>query len=317
MNGANGVSHLGASDAGTGAGTTTADGRLSAWQLNPNRAVVAYLDTAADHTAVGLAQIRPQAARAPARIDGPGADLAASSVEVVAAWGQSLPEGNAGEVLTPLLDDVVAGAGWSRADFAGNCAGVIVGVGPGPYTGTRVAVATGRAIAWASSAPVIGILTLDALAASLAHDPRNPQGEVIVFTDARRREIYWARYRWAAPPGQVGCFERVDGPAVSSPADVRSLSAGRPWWGSSGPRLADALAGLSQEHHPLTVVPTAVLPWAVSQWVSHGARMPAQPDLAAHGRDGRGLVHYGSTIFTPQPVYLRRPDARAPGQGNP
>ncbi len=65
---------------------------------------------------------------------------------------------------------------------------VIIGFGPGPYTGLRVGMVTAAAFADALGIPVYGVGSLDAIAAD-AQD----EGELIVVTDARRREVYWAR----------------------------------------------------------------------------------------------------------------------------
>ena len=81
---------------------------------------------------------------------------------------------------------------------------VVVGCGPGPFTGLRVGMATGAAYGHALGIPVYGVCSLDAIGIDTT-------GEVLVVTDARRREVYWARYRDGV---------RVDGPAVNAPADV-------------------------------------------------------------------------------------------------
>ena len=80
---------------------------------------------------------------------------------------------------------------------------VVVGMGPGPFTGLRVGISFARIFALARTIPVIGICSLDAIAID--------QSEYTVATDARRKEIYWARYKDGA---------RIAGPAVSKPADV-------------------------------------------------------------------------------------------------
>ena len=81
---------------------------------------------------------------------------------------------------------------------------VVVGMGPGPFTGLRVGIAFARAFAAARNIPVIGICSLDAIVVD--------QDEYTVAIDARRKEIYWARYKDGI---------RVKGPAVNFPADVQ------------------------------------------------------------------------------------------------
>ena len=81
---------------------------------------------------------------------------------------------------------------------------VVVGCGPGPFTGLRVGMATAAAYGHALGVAVHGVCSLDAIGVMTS-------GDVLVVTDARRREVYWARYRDG---------ERVGGPAVNAPADV-------------------------------------------------------------------------------------------------
>lgn len=80
---------------------------------------------------------------------------------------------------------------------------VVVGMGPGPFTGLRVGIAFAHTFALARGIPVIGVCSLDAIDIA--------QSEYIVAIDARRKEIYWARYKDGV---------RIEGPAVSKPADV-------------------------------------------------------------------------------------------------
>jgi tRNA threonylcarbamoyl adenosine modification protein YeaZ len=86
----------------------------------------------------------------------------------------------------------------------GEIEAIVVGCGPGPFTGLRVGMATAAAYGHALGLPVHGVCSLDAIGIGTA-------GDVLVVTDARRREVYWARYRDGV---------RVEGPAVSAPADV-------------------------------------------------------------------------------------------------
>jgi tRNA threonylcarbamoyl adenosine modification protein YeaZ len=80
---------------------------------------------------------------------------------------------------------------------------VVVGMGPGPFTGLRVGISFARAIAAARNIEVVGICSLDAIVVD--------QDEYTVAIDARRKEIYWATYKSG---------NRVEGPAVNFPADV-------------------------------------------------------------------------------------------------
>ena len=107
------------------------------------------------------------------------------------------------EQLTPNVLAALADAGLTVGDLGA----VVVGCGPGPFTGLRVGMATAAAYGHALGIPVHGVCSLDAIGIGTA-------GDALVVTDARRREVYWARYRDGV---------RVAGPAVNAPADVPAL----------------------------------------------------------------------------------------------
>jgi tRNA threonylcarbamoyladenosine biosynthesis protein TsaB len=147
------------------------------------------------------------------------------------------------ELLTPAIAGVLDQAGVSKSDLTT----IAAGVGPGPYTGLRVGVVTARVLASTLGIPGYGVCTLDVIAAAAQHD-----GDFLVATDARRREVYWASYSPASPPapgtpvrgavtadrpapavwvpavpspdgptvGVPAGVGRVDGPAVAKPLDV-------------------------------------------------------------------------------------------------
>lgn len=83
---------------------------------------------------------------------------------------------------------------------------VVVGMGPGPFTGLRVGIAFAQTFALAREIPVIGVCSLDAI--------KVDQSEYTVAIDARRKEIYWASYKDGV---------RVEGPTVSKPAEVQNF----------------------------------------------------------------------------------------------
>ena len=82
---------------------------------------------------------------------------------------------------------------------------VVVGMGPGPFTGLRVGIAFAQSFALARQIPVRGVCSLDAIATQIQ------EADFIVTIDARRKEVYWARYTNGV---------RVSEPAVNFPADV-------------------------------------------------------------------------------------------------
>jgi tRNA threonylcarbamoyl adenosine modification protein YeaZ len=110
------------------------------------------------------------------------------------------------EQLTPTVRDCLRQAGVDLADVTQ----IVVGLGPGPFTGLRVGVVTAQVLARVAGIKLHGICSLDALAAQFAD--QSPTQGFVVATDARRREVYWAGY---APDGR-----RTTGPAVSAPSDV-------------------------------------------------------------------------------------------------
>ncbi|MCX6447935.1 MAG: tRNA (adenosine(37)-N6)-threonylcarbamoyltransferase complex dimerization subunit type 1 TsaB [Actinobacteria bacterium] len=80
---------------------------------------------------------------------------------------------------------------------------VVVGMGPGPFTGLRVGITFAHSFALACEIPVIGVCSLDAIDIK--------ESEYTVAIDARRKEIYWAKYKDGL---------RISGPAVNKPAEV-------------------------------------------------------------------------------------------------
>lgn len=106
-----------------------------------------------------------------------------------------------GELLAPAISAALAEAGAKPTDLTQ----LAVGVGPGPFTGLRVGIVTARTMSAVLGIPLVGVCTLDVLAAAV-----DVEGPFLVATDARRKEVYWARY--------VSSTQRVQGPAVGKPA---------------------------------------------------------------------------------------------------
>lgn len=175
------------------------------------------------------------------------------------------------EHVGPLVERCLSEAGCAPSDVTD----VVVGTGPGPFTGLRVGIVTGLVFGHARGIPVHGVCSLDVLAAQ-ARGLVGGADELLVATDARRKEVYTARY--AVEPGGV---RRLTEPAVDRPAnlpeDVRSLpTAGR------GPVLYPDVF-----HRPVDVldVDAAALAELAAARIAAGEPMPVEP------------------------LYLRRPDA--------
>ena len=150
--------------------------------------IVLALDTATSDLVVGLVDASDE----PRTI--------AESVTQTRAHNERLvPE------VTRLLDQ--AGLGF------GDLTAIVVGCGPGPFTGLRVGMATAGAFGQALGIPVHGVVTHDAVASLIDAPTERP---VVVATDARRKEIYWAKFVGGA---------RVAGPSVTAPGDVDTRGA--------------------------------------------------------------------------------------------
>src|ERR1700723_2053258 len=105
-----------------------------------------------------------------------------------------------------MIAKILADVGASRDDLTA----IAVGVGPGPYTGLRVGVVTARVLGSVVGWPVPGLCSLGIMAASVL-DGR-PGREFLVATDARRKEVYWARYDAAG--------RRLAGPSVGPASSI-------------------------------------------------------------------------------------------------
>ena len=170
-----------------------------------------------------------------------------------------------GELLAVGIQAVLRDAGVDRRQLGA----IAVGLGPGPFTGLRVGVVTAATLADALRLPAYGACSLDALGT----------GRRVTMTDARRREVYWARY------DESGA--RVEGPAVARPVDLAQELHGIPVMGDGALAYADVLAGLDLEPEP---------------------RYPSAAALVDVVRPS-----LGSPPAPLVPLYLRRPDAEQPG----
>ncbi|MDT0346132.1 tRNA (adenosine(37)-N6)-threonylcarbamoyltransferase complex dimerization subunit type 1 TsaB [Streptomyces litchfieldiae] len=175
-----------------------------------------------------------------------------------------------GELLLPAVDRVLTAAGRGLDEVTA----LVVGTGPGPYTGLRVGLATAAALGAARSLPVHGLGTLDAIAYATGLDE-----PFVVATDARRKEVYWARYADART--------RVTGPAVDRPADVAALVGDLPAAGAGARLYPDAFPGLRPD-------------------------LPEHASAAALAALAAERLAAGQPLAEPVPQYLRRPDARVP-----
>jgi tRNA threonylcarbamoyl adenosine modification protein YeaZ len=172
-----------------------------------------------------------------------------------------------GELLVPTIETVLREAGTALSEVTA----VVAGSGPGPYTGLRVGLMTAQGLATTLGVPAYGSCTLDAVAyGSGFTEP------FLVATDARRKEVFWARYSDART--------RLDGPFVDRPADVPV----------DGLPVAGAGAGL----YPDLLGRSDAPPYPYAGFLAA---------LAAE------RIAAGEALGPPRPIYLRRPDAVVPG----
>lgn len=183
-----------------------------------------------------------------------------------------------GELLAPSIREVLAAAGIEPAGLDA----IVVGLGPGPFTGLRVGIVTGSAMAHALGIPAYGTCSLDAVGS-------DPGGRALVVSDARRKEIYYAVY------DDQGV--RIIGPDVDKPDQV-----------------VEAMSGLG-----ITRILNAGADKYVDLLSSLGAPVALaypRPDALLRAAIRSGDFGGAPTPLTP--LYLRRPDAKLPtAQGKP
>ncbi|MFD3418580.1 tRNA (adenosine(37)-N6)-threonylcarbamoyltransferase complex dimerization subunit type 1 TsaB [Streptomyces decoyicus] len=185
-----------------------------------------------------------------------------------------------GELLLPAVDRVLAEAGL-KLDAVSD---IVVGVGPGPYTGLRVGLVTAATFGAALGVPVHGLCTLDGLAhASGLTEP------FVVATDARRKEVYWARYEASPAAGSAAprTITRLTEPAVDRPADIADQVAGVPAVGAGALLYDTVFTGVRREG-------------------------PEHQSAGALATLAAAKLAAGEELPPPQPMYLRRPDAQVP-----
>ncbi|MCF3964425.1 tRNA (adenosine(37)-N6)-threonylcarbamoyltransferase complex dimerization subunit type 1 TsaB [Streptomyces fuscigenes] len=200
-----------------------------------------------------------------------------------------------GELLLPAVDRVLAAAG-AKPDAITD---VVVGVGPGPYTGLRVGIATALAFGSALGVPVRGLCTLDGLAyASGLDEP------FVVATDARRKEVYWARY--------ADTRTRVSEPAVDRPGDLAQELAGLPVVGAGAALYPEVFPDSRAPEHQSAAALAALAAELLAGGAGDGRRAEDAPGPGPDG-SGTGPAAGVPAGFLPAlPLYLRRPDAQVP-----
>lgn len=211
--------------------------------------------------------------------------------EVLASWRTDATTTHA-EVLAPAVGEVMGHAGVLGSQLHA----VVVGIGPGPFTGLRVGLVLAHSLAEAWRAPLHGMCSLDSVALRAVSHGLSQGAEFLVVADARRREVYWARYRVGGAGGsevgggQVGAerpqraAELVEGPQVGPAADLPALGA----------------VGIGADLYSEDLALPAGAPAEASRWTADAAELA----LIADARP--------QTRREPLPLYLRESDAKIP-----
>ncbi len=230
--------------------------------------LILAIDTATANVVAGIVEFQPPPQRG------------APSSNVVAQ--RSIASGNRhAETLGQLIPELQKLAAVTMTELHA----IVVGLGPGPFTGLRVGIMTAAAFGDALSVPVYGVCTHDAIARAYLVIPELERQDApvtgdgfAVVTDARRRECYWTGYDKSG--------QRVTGPHVQRPDDVLAHAE----WPVSGPVIGDP--SLSE---------------ALAAVIRPADPTPSGLALAAQGR----IEGQDQAPLTP--LYLRRPDAMPPG----
>ena len=180
------------------------------------------------------------------------------------------------EVLAPGIEELLAEAGVGGADVDA----IVTGVGPGPFTGLRSGIVTARTLAFVWGKPLYGLMSLDAIALEVA-ESADAAPEFIVATDARRKEVYWARY-------------------IAQPApSCRNCSTARTW---DSPRTSPEL--------PVYGAGAGLYADVVKAVPGFSSR---QPEALSLGQFALARLAAGEQLLDSTPLYLRESDAQVPG----
>ncbi|MBO0839971.1 MAG: tRNA (adenosine(37)-N6)-threonylcarbamoyltransferase complex dimerization subunit type 1 TsaB [Sciscionella sp.] len=184
------------------------------------------------------------------------------------------------ERITPHAQAALADAGIAGKELDA----IVVGAGPGPYTGLRVGMVTAAALGHALDVPVHPVCSLDGIAHAVDPVPRN--GKLLVATDARRSELYFAVYS-----GSAGLI-RLVGPQVRRPAEIAPMLAEWSIASAAGDGVLNYADALGLPDDRLTT--------------------PAYPTPAGLVTAAAVALRTDDEPAELTPLYLRRPDAEVP-----
>jgi len=225
----------------------------------------------------------------------------ASTADVAVAVARAEPDGEGRELLAEIsvpsrgASEALLPAAHASLNLAGETLGeverVLVGVGPGTFTGIRIAAAAARSLAFATGAGLSAVSTLDALAApALLGVPATAgaSASVLAVLDARRRQVFSRRFGADGGSGALGC-DHPDELREREPVGGAELVVG-----DGAVRYRGVLSGLG--HIP-------------------------PDDSPLHRVSGWGLVLASDLRAVPAeevvPIYVREPDAEVRRDLNP
>lgn len=200
-------------------------------------------------------------------ISGEGGAGAESGHEYIAGEDVTARGRQASAALSERLSAIVAGAGFAPSDLDA----VACGVGPGMFTGVRVAIATAKGIALGLGIPAIGVSTLAAVAATPL--PEDAPEVRLALLDARRSEVYAGLYRVNAA-GVLALQPDECGPLESVLAAVEGPVA------AVGPGV-EPYAELLRAHPRVVLAKTCPGPEGPGLWHATRCRWPDRGDGAA------------------------------------
>ena len=179
------------------------------------------------------------------------------------------------ELLMAMLDDVL-----KRADVKlTQLDGIAFGMGPGSFTGVRIACGAAQGLAFGANLPVAGVCTLQALAEA------SGQPRVIAVLDARMGEIYHAAYE-----KRDDAWVAVSEPRLCKPEEA-PLVQGNVWFGAGsgfamhGQALSERYAGQLQGMDGAAVPQAAAIAVLGAEQFAQGRGVDAAEALPLYLRD--------------------------------
>jgi tRNA threonylcarbamoyladenosine biosynthesis protein TsaB len=179
------------------------------------------------------------------------------------------------EMLMAMLDDVLKRGGVKL----GQLDGIAFGMGPGSFTGVRIACGVTQGLALGANLPVAGICTLEALAEG------SGKRRVIAALDARMHEIYHAAYE---KHGEV--WATVSEPFLCKPDEAPPVP-GNDWFGAGsgfavhGAALVERYAGQLQGMDTAAVPQAAAIAVLGATQFAHNLGVDAADALPLYLRD--------------------------------